>query len=55
VETAHLARFGARAVPRARYLELLRRELQKPTRRGRWKFDPLPPPTARKARLSSPP
>jgi leucyl/phenylalanyl-tRNA--protein transferase len=39
VETAHLARFGARAVPRARYLEMLRRELQKPTRRGRWSFD----------------
>jgi leucyl/phenylalanyl-tRNA--protein transferase len=40
VETAHLARFGARAVPRARYLEDLRRELRKPTRRGRWRFDP---------------
>jgi leucyl/phenylalanyl-tRNA--protein transferase len=40
VETAHLARFGARAVPRARYLEMLRRELEKPTRRGRWSFEP---------------
>lgn len=39
VETPHLARFGARVVPRARYLEILRRELVKPTRRGRWKFD----------------
>lgn len=39
VETSHLARFGARALPRARYLEALRRELQKPTRRGRWSFE----------------
>ena len=39
VETPHLARFGARAIPRARYLEALRRELSKPTRRGRWSFD----------------
>jgi leucyl/phenylalanyl-tRNA--protein transferase len=42
VETPHLARFGARPVPRARYLELLRRELSKPTRRGRWSFEPQP-------------
>jgi len=40
VETSHLARFGARSLPRARYLEALRRELSKPTRRGRWCFDP---------------
>jgi len=40
VETSHLARFGARAVPRARYLEELGRALAKPTRRGRWSFDP---------------
>ncbi len=40
VETSHLARFGARSVSRARYLEALRRELSKPTRRGRWSFDP---------------
>jgi leucyl/phenylalanyl-tRNA--protein transferase len=40
VETSHLARFGARPIPRARYLELLGRELSKPTRRGRWRFDP---------------
>ncbi len=38
VETSHLARFGARSIPRYRYLETLRRELQKPTRRGRWEF-----------------
>ncbi len=42
VETSHLARFGARAIPRVRYLEALRRELSKPTRRGRWSFDPQP-------------
>jgi len=40
VETPHLARFGARSVPRARYLEALCCELSKPTRRGRWSFDP---------------
>jgi leucyl/phenylalanyl-tRNA--protein transferase len=40
VETSHLARFGARSLPRSRYLEALRRELSKPTRRGRWSFDP---------------
>jgi leucyl/phenylalanyl-tRNA---protein transferase len=40
VETSHLARFGARSIPRARYLEALRRELSKPTRRGPWSFDP---------------
>ncbi len=38
VETSHLARFGARSIPRSRYLETLRRELQKPTRRGRWQL-----------------
>jgi leucyl/phenylalanyl-tRNA---protein transferase len=39
VETSHLARFGARSMPRARYLGALRRVLRKPTRRGRWSFD----------------
>jgi leucyl/phenylalanyl-tRNA--protein transferase len=38
VETSHLARFGGRSISRSRYLERLRRELRKPTRRGRWKF-----------------
>jgi leucyl/phenylalanyl-tRNA--protein transferase len=42
VKTEHLARFGARTIRRARYLEALRRELQKPTRRGRWKFEGVP-------------
>ncbi len=40
VRTAHLARFGARSLSRSRYLEELRRALRKPTRRGRWRFDP---------------
>jgi leucyl/phenylalanyl-tRNA--protein transferase len=39
VETSHLARFGARSLPRGRYLEALRRELSKPTHRGPWRFD----------------
>jgi leucyl/phenylalanyl-tRNA--protein transferase len=39
VRTEHLARFGARFISRARYLERLGRELQKPTRRGRWRFE----------------
>ena len=40
VHTPHLERFGAVEVPRARYLELLAAALEKPTRRGRWSFDP---------------
>jgi leucyl/phenylalanyl-tRNA--protein transferase len=39
VETAHLARFGARSISRSRYLRLLEKALQKPTRRGRWSFE----------------
>jgi leucyl/phenylalanyl-tRNA--protein transferase len=39
VETPHLARFGAVHVSRPRYLEMLRRALEKPTRRGRWKLE----------------
>jgi leucyl/phenylalanyl-tRNA--protein transferase len=39
VHTDHLERFGAYEVPRARYLELLARALDAPTRRGRWKLD----------------
>jgi leucyl/phenylalanyl-tRNA--protein transferase len=38
VHTPHLERFGAVEVPRARYLELLAAALEKPTRRGRWRF-----------------
>ncbi len=40
VHTDHLARFGASDWPRARFLEGLRRGLEKPTRRGRWRLDP---------------
>ena len=39
VHTDHLARFGASQWPRARFLEELRRRLEQPTRRGRWRFD----------------
>ncbi|MGH9334621.1 MAG: leucyl/phenylalanyl-tRNA--protein transferase [Vicinamibacteria bacterium] len=39
VTTHHLARFGAASVSRMRYLEALGRELKKPTRRGKWRFD----------------
>jgi leucyl/phenylalanyl-tRNA--protein transferase len=39
VHTEHLERFGAYEVPRLRYLELLARALDEPTKRGRWKFD----------------
>ncbi len=40
VHTDHLARFGASDWPRARFLEELRRGLEKPTQRGRWCLDP---------------
>ena len=39
VYTDHLARFGAREVPRQRYLEMLDAHLQAPTHRGNWDFD----------------
>ncbi len=42
VHTEHLARFGAEEWPRARFLELLLRSRQRPTRRGPWRLDPLP-------------
>ena len=38
VYTDHLARFGAKPVPRARFLAALRRALCEPTRRGCWSF-----------------
>jgi leucyl/phenylalanyl-tRNA--protein transferase len=54
VHTAHLARFGAREWPRARFLAALERALAKPSRRGPWRFDgdPLAPwrPSARSGR-----
>jgi leucyl/phenylalanyl-tRNA--protein transferase len=39
VHTDHLERFGAYEVPRASYMELLKRALDEPTRRGVWAFD----------------
>jgi leucyl/phenylalanyl-tRNA---protein transferase len=39
VHTAHLERFGARHWPRERYLAELKKALEKPTRRGPWRFD----------------
>jgi leucyl/phenylalanyl-tRNA---protein transferase len=38
VYTDHLARFGAEAWPRARFLSALRRALGEPTVRGPWRF-----------------
>jgi leucyl/phenylalanyl-tRNA---protein transferase len=39
VFTEHLARFGAEEWPRRRYLEVLAAALERPTRRGPWRFD----------------
>jgi leucyl/phenylalanyl-tRNA--protein transferase len=39
VRTEHLARFGAREWPRARFLEALAAGLDADTRRGRWQLD----------------
>ena len=36
IPTDHLIRFGAREVPRARFLEQLERSLENPTKRGKW-------------------
>ena len=38
VYTDHLARFGAKEIPRSAYLRRLRRGLRAPTRRGVWRF-----------------
>lgn len=38
VHTEHLARFGAEAWPRHRFLEALRRSLEAPTRKGPWRL-----------------
>ncbi len=47
VETAHLARFGARGVARDEFLSRLERALAMPTMRGRWDLeDPARPPAA---------
>lgn len=42
VRTEHLARFGARAVPRTVFLEALARALESETRRGAWTIDVTP-------------
>ncbi len=39
VHTEHLERFGAYEVPRLAYIELLKRALDEPTKRGRWAFE----------------
>lgn len=39
VFTEHLARFGAEEWPRRRYLDVLALALERPTRRGPWRFD----------------
>jgi leucyl/phenylalanyl-tRNA---protein transferase len=39
VKTEHLARFGAREIPRREFLERLERALEKPTLQGRWEVD----------------
>jgi leucyl/phenylalanyl-tRNA--protein transferase len=39
VHTRHLERFGAEHWPRARYLQALNGALDRPTRRGKWRFD----------------
>src|SRR5262249_2925378 len=39
VHTEHLERFGAYEVPRARYLEMLARALDAPTKRGKWTLE----------------
>jgi len=39
VHTEHLARFGAREIPRDQFLERLRAVLEQPTRRGAWRYE----------------
>jgi leucyl/phenylalanyl-tRNA--protein transferase len=39
VETPLLAQFGARNIPRDRFIELLGPALERPTRRGRWRIE----------------
>ena len=38
--TKHLLRFGAREIPRARFLKQLEESLKAPTKKGKWCFDP---------------
>jgi leucyl/phenylalanyl-tRNA--protein transferase len=47
VKTDHLARFGAREIPREDFLSRLERALMKPTLRGKWDLEnPVKPPPA---------
>jgi leucyl/phenylalanyl-tRNA--protein transferase len=45
VYTEHLARFGAKEIPREEFLTRLEKSLQTPTRKGKWAFQPSPAPT----------
>lgn len=45
VHTDHLVRFGAKAIPRARFLAELKAGLKHPTLRGRWRLPPAPSPS----------
>jgi leucyl/phenylalanyl-tRNA---protein transferase len=38
VPTEHLTRFGARQIPRIRFLNQLEKSLKAPTQKGRWRF-----------------
>jgi leucyl/phenylalanyl-tRNA--protein transferase len=42
ITTTHLVRFGAREIPRSDFLHRLRRALEKPTKKGKWKSDSGP-------------
>jgi leucyl/phenylalanyl-tRNA--protein transferase len=42
ITTAHLLRFGAREIPRARFLDELKRSLNSPTLKGKWSFSMFP-------------
>ena len=38
VTTDHLIRFGAREIPRSRFLKLLKQSIDQPTKKGKWEF-----------------
>ncbi len=38
ITTAHLIRFGAREISRARFLDELKKALKSPTIKGKWSF-----------------
>jgi len=38
VPTVHLSRFGARQIPRTRFLKQLEKSLEAPTQRGKWQY-----------------